>query len=98
MIVLAGPLPNHEVHRERTRSSRPLDLHRAVELDERLVVAAELRRFRVRVPPGRTDTDRAFREGAHDDLVLAVGAAVERLEWAGPCVSEEVARLLLRAL
>lgn len=62
-------------------------------LPHRRLLESELRRFRAKVPPGRTDADRAFRENEGDDCVLAVGMAVVAGREGGYLIGEDIARL-----
>jgi hypothetical protein len=56
-----------------------------------------LQRFRAKVPAGRTDADRAYRENENDDLVLAVGMAVlaSQCGWG---ISDEALEMLTRPI
>jgi hypothetical protein len=61
-------------------------------LHERQLLAQELENFRVKVTAAANETFGAWREGEHDDLVLAVALAAwlgENASASGPVVTEE---------
>jgi hypothetical protein len=59
------------------------------------LLAKELRRFKAKIPAGRTDADRAFRENDNDDLVLAVGVALYVARRRGPAIDLELVAWML---
>jgi hypothetical protein len=54
----------------------------------------EMRNFRVKVSLAGTDALEAYREGKHDDLVLAVGVALATARHMGPGISLAAAMML----
>jgi hypothetical protein len=54
-------------------------LHIARELPDAATLVRELENFRVKITAARNEVFEAWREGAHDDLVLATGMAA----WCG---------------
>ncbi len=63
-------------------------LHIARELPDAATLVRELENFRVKITAARNEVFEAWREGAHDDLVLATGLVAWWGEKGLPPVSE----------
>ncbi len=62
----------------------------AARLPEAELLRSELVNFRVKITPAANESFGAWREGEHDDTVLAVGLAC----WAGENIKKPVIRLV----
>ncbi len=70
----------------------------AAELPEARVLVEELLNFKVKINPKTAhDSYEAWREGIHDDLVLAVALACWYGEQQPPAIPPEIAKMITRA-